>query len=314
MSAGRSAEALLARSGLTLREIKNPDLRITVKSQIQFLKLAAGALGDDLLGIRLAQDMDLRELGLLYYVPASSASLGEALRRLARYSGIKNEGVKLRYSGRNTMSVTFEYTGVSRLDDRQQIEFIVALLVRLCKRLAGRELRPTAITLMHHRPETPAAINGFFGCKPTFGASADRVSYPKASERTPIPSADPFLNALLVKYCDAALSTRKRKSKQWRLHVENAIAPLLPHGQARKAEIAQRLGVSQRTLARRLASEGVSFVEVLDNLRFDLAKRYLQEPGLPTSQVGWLLGYKESSAFIHAFKRWTGKTPKQMRQ
>src|SRR5262249_44723431 len=141
VSAGRSAEALLARSGLTLREIKNPDLRITVKSQIQFLKLVAGALGDDFLGIRLAQDMDLRELGLLYYVPASSASLGEALRRLARYSSIKNEGVKLKYSGRNAMSVTFEYTGVSRLDDRQQIEFIVALLVRLCKRLAGRELR-----------------------------------------------------------------------------------------------------------------------------------------------------------------------------
>jgi AraC-like DNA-binding protein len=58
----------------------------------------------------------------------------------------------------------------------------------------------------------------------------------------------------------------------------------------------------------------VTFVEVLDSLRFDLAKQYLREPDLPTSEVGWLLGYRESSAFNHAFKRWTGKTPKQSRR
>ena len=79
------------------------------------------------------------------------------------------------------------------------------------------------------------------------------------------------------------------------------------------AEIAQRLGVSQRTLARRLASEGVTFVEVLKNLRIDLAHRYLREPGEPISEVAWLLGYREISAFNHAFKRWTGKTPRQVR-
>jgi AraC-like DNA-binding protein len=93
------------------------------------------------------------------------------------------------------------------------------------------------------------------------------------------------------------------------LKVENAIAPLLPHGQAKIGEIAPRLGVSRRTLTRLLASEGCSFSEILDALRLDLAKSYLREQNLPISEVAWPLGYKEGSAFDHACKRWTGKAP-----
>src|SRR5262245_9285283 len=107
--AGCRVEGLLAQSGLTLDQIENPDVRIPVRSQIKFLTLAADALGDEFLGIRLAQNIDLRELGLLYYVPSSSGSLGEALRRLARYSTIHNEGAKLTYSGRDAVSMMFEY-------------------------------------------------------------------------------------------------------------------------------------------------------------------------------------------------------------
>ena len=79
------------------------------------------------------------------------------------------------------------------------------------------------------------------------------------------------------------------------------------------AEVARKLGISTRTLARRLASEGQTFLGVLTSLRSDLAKRYLREPDLPVSEVAWLVGYREASAFNHAFKRWTGTTPKKVR-
>jgi AraC-like DNA-binding protein len=82
-------------------------------------------------------------------------------------------------------------------------------------------------------------------------------------------------------------------------------------GQARIDKVAAELGVSRRTLARRLAAEGQSFVKILDSLRFDLAKRYLREADLPITEVAWLLGYCETSALNHAFKRWTGSTPKR---
>jgi AraC-like DNA-binding protein len=96
--------------------------------------------------------------------------------------------------------------------------------------------------------------------------------------------------------------------------VENAIVPLLPHGKVRASVIAARLGLSQRTLARRLALERVTFSEVLESLRDDLGRQYLSDPDLSISRIAWLLGYKEVSAFTHAFKRRTGKTPREARQ
>jgi AraC-like DNA-binding protein len=87
----------------------------------------------------------------------------------------------------------------------------------------------------------------------------------------------------------------------------------LPHGTARADEIARKFGMSQRTLARRLALERLTFAGILDDLRSDLARRYLDDAHLTISQIAWLLGYQEASAFTHAFKRWTGKTPREMR-
>jgi len=152
-----------------------------------------------------------------------------------------------------------------------------------------------------------------FGCNVAFGSNADEVVYPRLAKSITTVNADPYLNSLLVRYCEEALSNRRVQSGAWRLRVENAIVPLLPHGQAKMGEIAKRLGVSGRTLMRLLASEGFTFSGILDALRLDLAKSYLREQNLPISEVAWLLGFQEVSAFFHACKRWTGKTPKQVR-
>jgi AraC-like DNA-binding protein len=71
--------------------------------------------------------------------------------------------------------------------------------------------------------------------------------------------------------------------------------------------------MSKRTLSRKLSDEGLNFTEVLQQLRRDLADRYLDDPKLHISKIAWLLGFNEVSAFTHAFKRWTGKTPSQIR-
>jgi AraC-like DNA-binding protein len=237
------------------------------------------------------------------------------LKRGSRYqSAIHNQGIRITYRESYTnVSITFEYVGVARLNDRHQIEFFVVILLRLCRQLTGRQLSPIAIRLLHRRTKLPVKLRSLFGCGVAFGSDIDEVVYSQAVKNTPVVNADPYLNKLLVRYCEEALSDRRVPSKAWRLNVENAIAPLLPHGQANMAEVAQRVGVSRRTLARRLASEGLTFAEVLGRLRFDLAKRYLQEHELQISNVAWLLGYRETSAFYHAFRRWTGKTPTQVR-
>ena len=129
----------------------------------------------------------------------------------------------------------------------------------------------------------------------------------------PVIHADSYLNDLLLKYCEAALADRRGDNSQLRTRVENAISSVLPHGKVRVEDVARSLGMSKRTLARRLSDEGLNFTEILQQLRRDLAVRYLDDRRLHVSKIAWLLGFREVSAFTHAFKRWTGKTPSQIR-
>jgi AraC-like DNA-binding protein len=94
-----------------------------------------------------------------------------------------------------------------------------------------------------------------------------------------------------------------------RAAVENEVERLLPSGKAKKQTIAKVLALSTRTLSRRLADEGTTYEEVVDQLRRTLALQYLKDPGMSISQIAWLLGYEGSTSFNHAFKRSTGRSP-----
>lgn len=313
-SAGVALGPLLKKAGLTREQLENPEVRFDVRTQVKFLELAAEALGDDLLGSHLARQCELREVGLFYFVLASSETLSELLQRAARYTSIVNEGVVQKYlSVPGGIGLTFRYTGVRRLSDRQQAEFWMTALVTMLRRLTGVRLIPNRARIVHSRRHGRAELCRYVGCEIEFDASVDEITFPKAAAGLPIVHSDPFLNKLLVSYCEEALAQRARSQQSFRFRVEDAMVPLLPHAKARATEIARGLGVSQRTLTRRLTAEGVSFSEVLCDLRLDLAKRYLAERDLSISRIAWLLGYQNVAAFSHAFKRWTGKTPSQAR-
>ena len=312
-AAGIDVAPLMVKAGVTREQVENDSVWLTVEGQIRFVELVANALHDDFLGFHVAQSCDLREMGLLYYVAASSESLGDALRRLERYSRIANEGVALRVREGEDLVVTFHYVGVARLSDRHQIESFLTLLVRLARQLTNSRLLPSRVSICHRRQGGCPELDTFLGCDVVFGADTDEVAFPGTAKEMPVVDADPHLNKLLIKYAEEAHSHRDGGGGTFQVGLENAIAPLLPHGKARLAEISRRIGMSPRTLARRLASEGLTFAGILTELKTDLARRYLKEEDLAISQIAWLLGYQEASAFTHAFKRWTGKTPREAR-
>jgi AraC-like DNA-binding protein len=284
-AAGLDVDVLLEKAGLTLQQIENPAARLKVRDQINFLNLAAAALQDELLGFHLAQPSELRQIGLLYYVSASAKTLREALQRAARYSSIVNEGISLKYIDEPIAAVVFDYVGVSRHLDRHQIEFFVTTLLRMCRQLTGLRLTPMRVRLVHRRDNVGSEFLEFFGGDIEFGASVDEISFAAPVKNVPVISADPYLHELLVSYCEEALTRRTANLGSFRSLVENAIIPLLPHGEARGDEIARRLGVSRRTFARRLALEGATFSGVLESLRSYLAERYLADESLSISQV-----------------------------
>jgi AraC-like DNA-binding protein len=312
--AGIELKPLLQKAGLTYRQINNRGARLAVQQQIEFLNVAAKAIGDEFLGFHLAQVPDLRELGLLFYVAASSETLGDALQRAARYSSLANEGVSIECLEGRDIRMVFKYVGVARHLDRHQIEFLMAALVRLCRKLTNLQVSPSRVRITHRRPNNGGSeLAAYYGPNIAFGAKADEVTFIESVKGTRVIGADPYLNELLVANCEQALAHRRTGGGAFRTAVENAIVPLLPHGDVRAAQIAVKMGLSRRTAARRLALEGLTFSAVLAGLRRDLARQYLSHPDLSISRIAWLLGYQEVSAFTHAFKRWSGKTPREAR-
>ncbi len=308
--AGIDLLPILRRSGLTARDIADKTIALSVRGQIDCLNLVAEALGDRLLGFHLVQGMDMRQLGFLHYVAASSDILGDALHRAARYSVIVNEGLKLQTITGKTLRIGIQYAGISRHSDRHQLEAWITGIVRACREMTGRELQPASVRIMHQRILELSEIDSFLGHAAEFGADKDEVTFAGKAATLPVVGADRYLNGLLTGYCDAALERHKAPRGSLLNNVENAIAALLPHAGARLDGVAKKLGVTPRTLRRKLAAEGITFARILEDLRIALAQHYLAEQDLSISRIAWLLGYTEVSAFSHAFRRWTGHTPR----
>jgi AraC-like DNA-binding protein len=308
--AGLDLAPVLKRIGLTMGDIADETAPLSVTTQIACLNLLADALDDRLFGFHVAQNMDLRRTGFLYYVAASSDTLGDALQRIARYSAMVNEGIALHTEFGDELRVRFAYAGVPRKSDRHQIEAWITAIFRCSREITGRDILPAGIRIMHQRIPQSTEIDNFFDRRVEFGASHDELSLAGEAAKLDVVNADRHLNRLLVAHCESVLARRRPRSGTLRSDVENAIAASLPHGQTRIESVAQKLGISPRTLRRRLAAEGFTFAGILDDLRFALARDYLAEQDISISRIAWLLGYGEVSAFSHAFRRWAGRPPR----
>lgn len=314
VQAGIDIDALFSKAGIPITVMNDPSVRVAVRNQIQFLNLVADALKDNLLGFHIAQEFDLRELGSFYYVMASSERLGDAIARESHYSSIVNEGLRISYQRTSLFIIDFEYVGVERHHDRHEMEFWITCTLRKSRFFTNRELVPSAVSFVHRHEGDLSEMERYFACNLNFGGSADQLSFELQAADLPLVTADPYLNRFLVEDYEKAIARRPSRNNPLRIRVENAITPRLPHGTANIGNIARDLGMSPRTLSRRLAEEGLTFSMVLDELRAVLAKRYLQNSELSISQITWLLGYTEASSFVHAFQRWAGMSPTDARR
>ncbi|WP_245331748.1 AraC family transcriptional regulator [Bradyrhizobium sp. NAS80.1] len=174
---GKDVRLVVSGAGLTVQEADDPTTRLEVHAQVKVLELAAEELRDELLGFHLARNFDLREIGLLYYVMASSQRLADALRNCERYSRINNEGVRLNFSVDRTATITLDYISADRWSDRHHLEFWLVTLVRICRQLTANQLAPHKLRVRHFRADPPAEFKAFFGADVEFGADADEIVF-----------------------------------------------------------------------------------------------------------------------------------------
>ena len=219
-----------------------------------------------------------------------------ALERAARYSRIGNEAIEFEYRKGREPSQRLRYIGIPRHADRHQMEFCIVAAIRMYRLLTGRQFSPTRVSMVHVREKGAAAFARILGTEVAFGSEVDEIVFPSGTPELPLVDADPRLNKILVEVSEDALRARQRAAGTnvgpVRILVENAVTSLLPHGRARADMVAKKLGMSERTMARRLAQEGVSFIEIVQELKATLARYYLEEGTMPVSEDRLALGIR----------------------
>ena len=307
--------ALLQMAGLSEGAIDNRQNRISALAQGKLLEFAADALADSALGLHLAKQTNPREAGLLYYVASAAENLGEALALFERYFRIVNEAVRLELrQAPKGLVAEISFIGVPRHQVQQNADFGIAIILKALREVAGRNIRPTKVAFAVVRHSDRREFERFYGCPVEFGAPSDQLVFSNETLALPLITEDRYLLETLGPICDAAARERDTPKGTLRTMVENEVERLLPHGKTQKRIVAKTLGLSARTLSRRLADEGTTYEEVVDQLRRSLGLQYLKEPSISLSQIAWLLGYGGPTSFNHAFRRWTGRPPSTMRR
>src|SRR3954469_279339 len=311
---GICTDGLLSKAELSRGQLMQDRGGVSAASQHRFLELAAAEADDPLLGLHVAAEMDLRGIGLLYYITASCTTVVEALEYLGRYAATMTDEIRLEISRRQDETIlTFRRALAFDEPPRQHAELIALAFNRVLRKLTNRDFAPSRITFAHARNFGLREVHRILRCPVEFVQATESWVLPKSVMQLPIVSEDSQLLQILEAHGEYLLRER-RSATGFRSAVENQLLGVLPRGRVHAAIVAERLGMSERSFRRQLAQEGSSFSEVLDQLRQRLVLRYLREERVSLQQIAWLLGYSEIGAFNHAFKRWTGTSPGRARK
>lgn len=304
---------LLARAGLGRGALAEDTPQAPFDRIARFFELAAEAAGDPVLGLRFGLTRDARDAGLIGYVGLSSPDLGTALTGLARLHRVFSDALDVDISGLGADEVAWSFRGDPAAPRGQAEAFSLGNILGFLRRASGRRLVPVQVGLPGPGGEAEAAAR-LLGCPVRREGAWVRMALPEGTLRLAVQTADQRLLAILQGHCRDVLERMAPRQSSLSERVTRALADGLSRGAARQEAVAAGLGMSPRSLTRRLAEEGTSFARLLDELRRDLALAHLAEDGLDVTQVAFVLGYAEPSSFAHAFRRWTGQSPSDWRR
>ena len=309
---GVDPQAVLVRAGFSRQSFADPNARYPVHADARLWSEASLAAGDPAFGLEASRHIRPTTFHALGYAVLASATLGDALHRLVRYSHIVSDGValQLRDAPRGP-KLCWVPQPCAQLPSAAAMDAVMSLIVRTCRTMTDRSFALLLVEQCRSRPERVAPYEKFFRCPIEFEAAQYALSFDSEDLERPLPAANPELarhNDEAVQRYLAGMSegTVVDRLRAW-------LASHLCEGEVTPQEAAAALGLSQRSLQRRLSERGTSYVAVLNDLRSELACSYLREARYSVSEVAFMLGFEGAGAFTRAFRRWTGETPSHHR-
>ncbi len=280
----------------------------------QFFALwdAIGAVsGDPSIGLRIGAESSREQLDIASLSALHSANFGDALRKLARYKRlICPEDIRVDVR-RGEAAVTFLWLMADGFAPDLLTDAMFASAVALARRGSGKPIKPRRIELTR-RTVNRSMLTRHFGCEVRFDAPVDVLVFDADSLDTPFVTHNEDLLATLLPALDASLGTFGR-DQSFADEVDAVLARSL-HGQRPSVDaLARSLGMSARTLQRRLAQDGTNYQQQLDRVRQRVARRLLGSTDLAPGEIAFFLGFEEVNSFSRAFHQWEGVTPNRWR-
>ena len=307
-------EDLLRAAGIDPEQLARPENRIPFKQQQRLWSIAVQRTGNPAFGLHFARCMQPTSFGLLGYMVLNCGRIADSLEAVVKYQFLAGQGGEFSLS-RQGSDTCLRYTPVN---PEQPVTWhrVVALLaanVSFGRWLVGEAFRPDRVTFCHPAPASTLEYEEFFTCPVFFGEAANELVYGPEVTELAIPNASEELLLLLSERANRLLEGLSARSGI-AARIASLLATQLNGVLPDKSLIAAQLGMSERTLQRRLQEEGTSFRDILDDTRHYLARELLRNTQLPLTDVAIQLGFAEPSAFYRAFRKWEGCTPGQYRE
>jgi len=311
-SYGIDPEPLFREMAMDPALLKQPGARYRMDNIDNLWRKASEVIDDPCFGLKTGDLWHPSHASALGYALLASHSLREAFERVDRYYRVLTDERPMRLDETEeelTLTLIFSH---KRRDIPQRSDAILAGVMRACRMTYIEDLTPESVTFTHPKPSCSARFFEYFRCPVVFEAPANSLSLSIDAVDKHLPGSHPQLAELadqvMIEYL-AKLDQNHMPQK-----VKAVIIDQLPSGNVTNENVARALYMSSRKLQRQLQSAGTTFNTILNETRQDLAQKYLGNQDTSITEIAFLLGFSESSAFSRAFKRWMGVTPSEFRK
>lgn len=277
----------------------------------EIVSKAIRLVDDPTIGLRSADYLHPSHLGALGHAWLASSSLRSAIGRAQRFSRMYDERVDMQVSEEPGVLKVVYRSDPRVLMQEVRADAQLASLLFLCRLNFGQQLVPAYVRMCREVPGEPEPWHEFFGLEVEFGQTEDCIALIDHEANKKLTGSSPMLVALHEDVINRQIADLDRSDVIKRAIV--TIMEQLPSGGVSEVSVAGALNMTKRTLHRKLSEKGISFRSLLTGARKELAQRYINEPAYNVTEISFLLGYTDTSAFSRAYKRWHGISPTQAR-
>ena len=310
-SQGYDTRGLKENAGLKPKKAISDHETMPLEKMVSLFEDASNLTGDDILGFKFGQSRDARDMGLLGYITVSSSTVLNLFENAIRYQSIIGSAMRFDVTMLREKGI-FQWPGVP-MNARQYWEYHTANCVNQLRTATGVAIKPISVGFTHRRHKRHNEISAYLGCDPIWSAERNYLTFSQHDLNLPLKTADTRLSTMLQSTAEQVLEGMSIRPQKALADIREAIFQQMLRGRPTSTGVASALGISDRTLSRRLANQGTDFRKLLDETRQALASEYLANEDLNLRDVAFLLGFSDPSSFSAASRRWTNKTPSELR-